>query len=152
MTVGAMGGIRNTDSSSRRAAAGDRRRDTMKPCYRLGAPTCRVRAERGSRFSEEVLIRHTWATWHAQGGTPGLTLQALGGWRDARMVRHYTHLAGLDLMAHANAIRVPAINRTNFAQSDPAAESSNSQAVEKIGVADGIRTHNNWNHNPGLYR
>ena len=20
------------------------------------------------------------------------------------------------------------------------------------GVADGIRTHNNWNHNPGLYR
>ena len=68
------------------------------------------------------------------------------------MVRHYTHLAGLDLLAHANAISVPAINRTNFAQSDPAAESSNSQPVEKIGVADGIRTHNNWNHNPGLYR
>ncbi len=24
--------------------------------------------------------------------------------------------------------------------------------IEFIGVADGIRTHNNWNHNPGLYR
>ena len=24
--------------------------------------------------------------------------------------------------------------------------------VIEFGVADGIRTHNNWNHNPGLYR
>ena len=24
--------------------------------------------------------------------------------------------------------------------------------LRKSGVADGIRTHDNWNHNPGLYR
>jgi len=30
-------------------------------------------------------------------------LQALGGWKDARMVRTYTHLAAVDLLDHANA-------------------------------------------------
>jgi len=100
-------------------------------------------------------LRHTWATWHAQGGTPGLTLQALGGWRDGRMVRHYTHLAGHDLLSHANAIRVPQIvrtNRTNFAQLAPETIPEETQTIDLTGVADGIRTHNNWNHNPGLYR
>ena len=31
-------------------------------------------------------LRHTWATWHAQAGTPELVLQRLGGWADLRMV------------------------------------------------------------------
>jgi hypothetical protein len=26
------------------------------------------------------------------------------------------------------------------------------ERLRKNGVADGIRTHNDWNHNPGLYR
>ena len=52
-------------------------------------------------------LRHTWATWHAQAGTPAIVLQALGGWKDARMVRTYTHLAAVDLLDHANAIRLP---------------------------------------------
>lgn len=52
-------------------------------------------------------LRHTWATWHAQAGTPAIVLQALGGWKDARMVRTYTHLAATDLLDHANAIRLP---------------------------------------------
>jgi hypothetical protein len=51
-------------------------------------------------------LRHTWATWHAQAGTPAIVLQALGGWKDART---YTHLAALDLLDHANAIRLPTI-------------------------------------------
>ena len=100
-------------------------------------------------------LRHTWATWHAQGGTPSLTLQTLGGWHDPRMVRHYTHLAGRDLLSHANAIRVPPIvraDRTKIAQSEPISESGDPQGIDLNGVADGIRTHNNWNHNPGLYR
>ena len=97
-------------------------------------------------------LRHTWATWHAQSGTPGLMLQSLGGWQDPRMVRHYTHLAGLDLLAHANAIRVPPIDRTKIAQSNPNPKPGDAQDIERIGVADGIRTHNNRNHNPGLYR
>ena len=53
-------------------------------------------------------LRHTWATWHAQAGTPTIVLQALGGWKDARMVRTYTHLAAVDLLDYANAIRLPA--------------------------------------------
>jgi hypothetical protein len=38
---------------------------------------------------------------------PALTLQEMGGWSDARMVRTYTHLAARHLLAHANAIQVP---------------------------------------------
>ena len=42
-------------------------------------------------------LRHTWATWHAQNGTPLEVLQELGGWTDMRMlVKNYAHhVAGL---------------------------------------------------------
>lgn len=36
-------------------------------------------------------LRHTWASWHAQTGTPMNVLQELGGWRDAEMVQRYAH-------------------------------------------------------------
>lgn len=38
-------------------------------------------------------LRHTWASWHAQAGTPLHVLQELGGWRSPRMVQHYAHLS-----------------------------------------------------------
>lgn len=38
-------------------------------------------------------LRHTWASWHAQAGTPLFVLQELGGWESAEMVRRYAHLA-----------------------------------------------------------
>ena len=34
-------------------------------------------------------LRHTWATWHVQQGTPLDVLQKLGGWSDLRMVLNY---------------------------------------------------------------
>lgn len=34
-------------------------------------------------------LRHTWATWHVQNGTPLEVLQKLGGWSDLRMVMNY---------------------------------------------------------------
>lgn len=37
-------------------------------------------------------LRHTWASWHAQGGTPEMFLQQLGGWRSQKMVARYSHL------------------------------------------------------------
>lgn len=42
-------------------------------------------------------LRHTWATWHAQNGTPLEVLQELGGWTDPRMLmKNYAHhVAGL---------------------------------------------------------
>jgi integrase len=38
-------------------------------------------------------LRHTWASWHRQSGTPTHELQRLGGWRSSVMVERYAHLA-----------------------------------------------------------
>ena len=38
-------------------------------------------------------LRHTWATWQRQAGTPTHELQRLGGWKTAAMVERYAHLA-----------------------------------------------------------
>ena len=38
-------------------------------------------------------LRHTWATWQRQAGTPTHELQQLGGWRTSAMVERYAHLA-----------------------------------------------------------
>lgn len=38
-------------------------------------------------------LRHTWATWQRQAGTPTHELQKLGGWRTSAMVERYAHLA-----------------------------------------------------------
>lgn len=42
-------------------------------------------------------LRHTWATWHAQDGTPLEVLEELGGWTDPRMLKknYAHHVAGL---------------------------------------------------------
>ena len=37
-------------------------------------------------------LRHTWASWHIQSGTPLSVLQELGGWKSPEMVRRYAHL------------------------------------------------------------
>lgn len=37
-------------------------------------------------------LRHTWASWHVQGGTPLAELQRLGGWETLEMVMRYAHL------------------------------------------------------------
>jgi integrase len=47
-------------------------------------------------------LRHTWASWHVQGGTPLFALQELGGWETERMVRRYAHLAAEHLALYVN--------------------------------------------------
>jgi len=37
-------------------------------------------------------LRHAWASWHVQGGTPLFALQELSGWESPLMVRRYAHL------------------------------------------------------------
>jgi integrase len=37
-------------------------------------------------------LRHTWASWHIQEGTPLHVLQELGGWKTIEMVQKYAHL------------------------------------------------------------
>jgi integrase len=49
-------------------------------------------------------LRHTWATWHIQNGTPVDVLQKLGGWSDMRMVMNYAHHSAGYLAAYANNV------------------------------------------------
>jgi integrase len=46
-------------------------------------------------------LRHTWASWHIQAGTPPHVLQELGGWKSYDMVRRYGHLSVDHLRAFA---------------------------------------------------
>ena len=46
-------------------------------------------------------LRHTWATWQRQAGTPTHELQRLGGWLTSSMVERYAHLAPDHLAASA---------------------------------------------------
>jgi integrase len=57
-------------------------------------------------------LRHTWASWHVQGGTPLHVLQELGGWQSPAMVRRYAHLAVEHLAAY--------VGRTNIHGTNPA--------------------------------
>lgn len=47
-------------------------------------------------------LRHTWASWHVQSGTPLNVLQELGGWSSYEMVLRYAHLAPDHLSEYAN--------------------------------------------------
>lgn len=47
-------------------------------------------------------LRHTWASWHVQNGTPLNVLQELGGWSSYEMVQTYAHLAPDHLNNYAN--------------------------------------------------
>ncbi|WP_257146379.1 tyrosine-type recombinase/integrase [Burkholderia sp. JKS000303] len=38
-------------------------------------------------------LRHTWASWHVQRGTPLQVLKELGGWETFEMVQRYAHLS-----------------------------------------------------------
>ena len=57
-------------------------------CVRAGVGTHDSGAYRGFTWHG---LRHTWATWHVQNGTPLDVLQKLGGWSDLRMVMNYAH-------------------------------------------------------------
>jgi integrase len=49
-------------------------------------------------------LRHTWASWHVQNGTPMPVLQELGGWESPEMVRRYAHLAAEHLAPYADRL------------------------------------------------
>jgi integrase len=66
-------------------------------------------------------LRHTWASWHVQQGTPLYALQELGGWESPEMVRRYAHLSAEHLAPYADrlcAMRVVSepVNGTNLSQ------------------------------------
>ena len=49
-------------------------------------------------------LRHTWASWHIQNGTPIHILQELGGWSDIKMVQRYAHLSSEHLTVYADSL------------------------------------------------
>lgn len=64
----------------------------------------------GVRFHD---LRHTWASWHVQAGTPLMALKEMGGWSNLDMVLRYAHLAPDHLAEHAERISGPRLVRTN---------------------------------------
>ena len=55
-------------------------------------------------------LRHTWASWHVQDGTPLHVLQELGGWETPAMVRRYAHLAVSHLAPYAGKAGIMGTN------------------------------------------
>lgn len=51
-------------------------------------------------------LRHTWASWHVQNGTPLNILKELGGWASYEMVNRYAHLAPEHLAMFADNAKV----------------------------------------------
>lgn len=49
-------------------------------------------------------LRHTWASWHLQAGTPLHVLQELGGWECVEKVRRYAHLSNEHLTDYVDRI------------------------------------------------
>ncbi len=60
---------------------------------------CKAAGLPGLRFHD---LRHTWASWQAQAGTPAYVLRELGGWSTDAMVRRYAHLGAGDLAEYAD--------------------------------------------------
>jgi integrase len=49
-------------------------------------------------------LRHTWASWHRQRGSPLDRLKELGSWKSFEMVERYARLSAEHLAPHANAL------------------------------------------------
>jgi integrase len=74
-------------------------------------------------------LRHTWASWHVQNGTPLFALQELGGWESPEMVRRYAHLSAEHLAPYAD--RLCALRVVD----DSADGTFTAQAVNEKGLA-----------------
>jgi integrase len=61
----------------------------------------RAELPEGFRFHD---LRHTWASWQVQAGTPLQVLQQLGGWRTFAMVLRYAHFAPVHLTDAAERV------------------------------------------------
>jgi integrase len=61
-------------------------------------------------------LRHTWASWHIQEGTPLHVLQELGGWSTPEMVQKYAHLSSDHLAQWVD--RRPVVLAANLLASD----------------------------------
>jgi len=70
-------------------------------------------------------LRHTWASWHVQHGTPLYVVQEMGAWESEGMVRRYAHLAPANLRHHAEVVSA-LLNGTTTAQAGNEKEADSS--------------------------
>lgn len=49
-------------------------------------------------------LRHRWASWHVQAGTPLFTLKEMSGWESLEMVRKYAHLNASHMLDFADNV------------------------------------------------
>ncbi len=123
--------IHPDQAKARRAIAVPLNRDAMLVLrQQLGKHPCYVFTYRGKRITQVNTkawtaaleragitdfrwhdLRHTWASWHAQAGTPQHVLQELGGWETLEMVRRYAHLNAEHLAEYAEKLSKPRIVR-----------------------------------------
>jgi len=59
-------------------------------------------------------LRHTWASWHVQAGTPIMVLKELGGWETIEMVQKYAHLNSSHLLTYANQVKISSKSNFNY--------------------------------------
>lgn len=73
-----------------------------------GAAFVKARTRAGVPWLRWHDLRHTWASWHVQAGTPLHALQELGGWKSDAMVKRYAHQSPDHLKAYAgHTLRTP---------------------------------------------
>jgi len=85
-------------------------------------------------------LRHTWASWHVQAGTPLFVLKELGGWETLEMVKRYAHMDAGHMAQFADAV-------TFWSQQAPESKNATGQGDVKhlndkeiLGGASLIRT------------
>jgi len=71
------------------------------PDHRTFRAACKAAGLVGFRFHD---LRHTWASWHVQAGTPLFALKELGGWETLEMVKKYAHLGAEHLSGYVNNV------------------------------------------------
>ncbi|QGZ54294.1 tyrosine-type recombinase/integrase [Paraburkholderia acidiphila] len=76
-------------------------------------------------------VRHTWASWHVQSGTPLPRLMELGAWSKYENVLRYAHLAPDHLAPHADAVTI-------WAQDGSASAGRGTGGGEDVEAAGGI--------------
>lgn len=89
-------------------------------------------------------LRHTWASWQVQSGTPLKILMELGGWQSYEMVIRYAHLAPGHLALYANRSLLDPAQKVAQSDSEEIAAAGKSL---NIGGKGGTRT-----LDPGIMR
>lgn len=77
-------------------------------------------------------LRHTWASWHVQLGTPLYVLKELGGWATLEMVNRYAHLAPEHLKTYAERVSLGAAAHLRHKGVVPK-QTASAQVVEQVG-------------------